>query len=37
MQKEQIEPSMLVYEYYLNNAAEVPEDELLTKVVFYTK
>lgn len=37
MQKENIEPSMLAYEYYLNNVAEVPEEELLTKVVFYAK
>ena len=37
MKQEKIEPAMLAYEYYLNNVAEVPEDELLTKIVFYTK
>ena len=37
MQKENIEPTMIAYEYYLNNVTEVPEEALLTKVVLYTK
>jgi effector-binding domain-containing protein len=31
------EPSGIVYEYYYNSPLEVPEDELLTKIVFILK
>lgn len=37
LNEEKLEPTGVVYEYYLNSPEEVPESELLTKVEFLLK